>query len=497
MLRRLFTGYGPGFYVDVGAGHPRFENDTYALYEAGWRGINIEPNEDFFRALQEMRPGDRNLCVALSDKAEGELFYHEIAGTGLSTCDPKQARIHARRGRQVRLRCVPVSTLALVLEEACASEIDVLKVDVEGLEEQVLAGNDWDRFRPRVVLVEATFPESPERRPTAVRAFLETRGYRHAYFDGLNDFFLEQSFNAFRAFAVPPNVFDDFVLREVRDLRAEAGVLREEFRSAQGYLLSLEAARTAEGLEHKKLATECDRLRTQIAINEAALTETNARAGVLEERLRATEIHVKAQEALIIEAERRAEEHNLTCREVAALEAALTTVLRSGCPSSLRLIASNRLPNLLPRHSKGHEMDVSDRLAQCAKIADADTPGLATRLAAAQIEGLQTENRRLGLDLDDLRAENRRLRAATEQMRAEILVLSRALEPMHRLHEELASWRAERSYVYEMKPPESIEQLTNHLRAIYTSSSWRLTRPWRALGRLLRGQRGGDWPGPR
>jgi hypothetical protein len=77
MLRRLFTRYGPGFYVDVGAGHPQFENDTYALYEAGWRGINLEPNETFFCALEEMRPGDRNLCLALSDKAEGELFYHE------------------------------------------------------------------------------------------------------------------------------------------------------------------------------------------------------------------------------------------------------------------------------------------------------------------------------------------------------------------------------------------------------------------------------------
>ena len=61
---------------------------------------------------------------------------------------------------------MPVSTLARVLEEARALEIDVLKVDVEGLEEQVLAGNDWERFRPRVVLVEATFPESPERRST-------------------------------------------------------------------------------------------------------------------------------------------------------------------------------------------------------------------------------------------------------------------------------------------------------------------------------------------
>lgn len=139
---------------------------------------------------------------------------------------------------------------------------------------------------------------------------------------------------------------------------------------------------------------------------------------------------------------------------------------------------------------------------------DGAGPG-AVGLTAAQAEGLRAENRRLGLDLDDLRDENRRLRSATEQMRAEILALSRALEPMHRLNEELAAWRArsassaadETAEERRVRDSQQVlqaraEQLAQLVRAIHASSSWRLTKPWRVLGRWLRGQRGGDWPAP-
>jgi hypothetical protein len=44
---------------------------------------------------------------------------------------------------------------------------------------------------------------------TNIREMLQGKGYRHAHFDGLNDFYLEQNFTvSFDAF-LPPNVFDD------------------------------------------------------------------------------------------------------------------------------------------------------------------------------------------------------------------------------------------------------------------------------------------------
>ena len=68
-------------------------------------------------------------------------------------------------------------------------------------------------------------------------------------------------------------------------------------------------------------------------------------------------------------------------------------------------------------------------------------------------------------------------------------MLSRALEPMHRLHEELACWRQERMYAYRHEVQGN--QLSSLL-SIYGRSTPRprggSPRPWRALGRILRGK---------
>src|SRR5215510_10661697 len=42
ILARLFEGQRRGFYVDVGAHHPRRFSNTFLLYRRGWRGLNID-----------------------------------------------------------------------------------------------------------------------------------------------------------------------------------------------------------------------------------------------------------------------------------------------------------------------------------------------------------------------------------------------------------------------------------------------------------------------
>jgi FkbM family methyltransferase len=242
ILHRLFPGAESGFYVDVGAGHPRFENDTFSLYQRGWSGINIEPNHGFHGALMEVRPRDTNIRAVLSDNFGDAFTYYELDGSGLSTCDEDQAAAYQAIGLDVVLREVSTKTLSSILTEAGVIHINILKVDVEGFEEKVLVGNDWERFRPDVVLVEATYPESPVRRPTNILSFMEQRGYRHVHFDGLNDFYLENEFEAPEGLNLPPNVFDRFVPHQIAELKAQVDALRKHSSSAEEYALSLEAA---------------------------------------------------------------------------------------------------------------------------------------------------------------------------------------------------------------------------------------------------------------
>jgi FkbM family methyltransferase len=243
LLRRLFPpGRKPGFYVDVGAAHPIWESDTKALRDRGWRGINIEPQEDFLAELRRERPDDVNLGVALS-AAPGEMTFFEVEGTGLSTLDEHIAARAEAAGHRVKGRTVTVLTLAQVLAENNAPPaFEFLKIDVEGLEQAVLAGNDWQRFRPRVVMIEATMPETPIRRQDGCRALLNGVGWRHAWFDGLNDWYLAPDFDPPNgAFDAPPNIFDRYVTPRTVEAEAQLAHLRASLARHKNDLTSYRA----------------------------------------------------------------------------------------------------------------------------------------------------------------------------------------------------------------------------------------------------------------
>jgi FkbM family methyltransferase len=229
LLFRVLSEVGRGFYIDVGAQGPTGDSVTRAFYERGWRGINIEPTETDFAALAEARPGDVNLNVAVADQA-GERTFFEIPGTGLATLDAGLAERHRGAGFAVNARTVPVRTLSDICDELRVTEVHFLKIDVEGAEKAVLQGFDLARYRPWVVLVEATEPNSTVPTHQDWEPLLTGRGYLFACFDGLNRYYVAGERRALlSAFAAPPNVFDRYVrhsewqaVQSARRCRAEA-----------------------------------------------------------------------------------------------------------------------------------------------------------------------------------------------------------------------------------------------------------------------------------
>lgn len=211
ILNRLFAHRETGFYIDVGAQHPLYDSVTKAFYDRGWRGINIEPVKKYYELLQQTRERDFNLNLALG-KAESTLEFYELEGTGLSTFDSQTASEIARKdGYKILTYQVPVKTLADISQQYVTEQIDFLKIDVEGWEENVILGHDWEQFRPIVVLLEATIPNSPVRTQTKIRQILESENYEYVYFDGLNDYYLAAEHSELtKHFQTPPNVFDKF-----------------------------------------------------------------------------------------------------------------------------------------------------------------------------------------------------------------------------------------------------------------------------------------------
>jgi len=209
-IHRLFKSQPKGFYIDVGAADPTDGSVTRHFYDLGWTGINIEPQEHYFRQLQVERPGDKNLQVAVGAKEDVRPFY-SLDGKGGSTLDAGNAERGSTIGFQVSVSDCTLTTLAKICETHVRGEIDFLKIDVEGWERDVILGADWTRFRPRLLVIEATRPFSPEPCFEDWEPELLANRYTFAYFDGLNRYYLrEEDAHLAPLLQVPVNVFDDF-----------------------------------------------------------------------------------------------------------------------------------------------------------------------------------------------------------------------------------------------------------------------------------------------
>jgi FkbM family methyltransferase len=181
VLRRLFERQRSGFYVDVGAHHPyRFSNTCY-FYRRGWRGINIDPNPDGIEAFRRARPADINVCLGVSDTA-GDLAFHLFNEPALNTFDAALAMERARLPDYwlIETKNVPVRRLDDLLNEYLPRDqkIDFLSIDVEGRDLSVLRSNDWNKFRPVLLLVEAHERTVSAIESDPINMFAVAAGYR-------------------------------------------------------------------------------------------------------------------------------------------------------------------------------------------------------------------------------------------------------------------------------------------------------------------------------
>jgi FkbM family methyltransferase len=158
VLQRLFGEKNDGVFVDVGAHHPfRFSN-TCLLYRQGWRGINIDAMPGSMALFKRYRPRDINLELGVSaERREAEFFIFNEAA--LNTFDEALARQREAAGWPItavkRVECLPLSDiLTRELPKLGVDGIDLLTIDVEGLDFEVLRSNDWSKYRPRALVVE-------------------------------------------------------------------------------------------------------------------------------------------------------------------------------------------------------------------------------------------------------------------------------------------------------------------------------------------------------
>lgn len=174
-----------GFYVDIGANDPYHFSNTNYFYKRGWNGINIEPNINLFNKLQIHRSRDINLNIGVGQKIENICFYI-FSASCLSTFSEEAAQRAINKGFALTDKVeVQVYRLDSVLELYLDSRhIDFMSVDVEGYDLEVLKSNDWDRYRPTLVMVEVEHIANDE-----ILNFMKEVGYMPVYNNKANIIF--------------------------------------------------------------------------------------------------------------------------------------------------------------------------------------------------------------------------------------------------------------------------------------------------------------------
>jgi FkbM family methyltransferase len=143
-----------GYYLDIGCGNPVIQSNTFLLYKRGWRGHMVDawPLNCLVGKIIRHRDQFSNVVVSLDGE---ESTFYVFDPYQYSTADKEIYSDLVSRGvkflKSLRVEGV---RLAELIPKMGPLDPSFLSVDVEGLDFEVLASNDWITFLPRVVCVE-------------------------------------------------------------------------------------------------------------------------------------------------------------------------------------------------------------------------------------------------------------------------------------------------------------------------------------------------------
>jgi FkbM family methyltransferase len=142
-------------YLDLGAHHPYYLNNTYLFYRRGARGVNVEADPRLAARLRRSRSRDVTLNVGVGPEA-GILEFYVLSVPTLSTFSADEAKRYSEQfGYRIEHTLeVAVQTFGQLVESHFESAPELVSLDVEGLDLAILRSIDLSRHRPLLFCVE-------------------------------------------------------------------------------------------------------------------------------------------------------------------------------------------------------------------------------------------------------------------------------------------------------------------------------------------------------
>jgi FkbM family methyltransferase len=162
-----FLDFEGGVFVEAGANDGVKQSNTlYFERYKGWTGLLIEPTPRLAEQCRENRPNCNveHAALVAADYPDNtvELRYCDLMSVvkgGLESEDQEVKHIEEGsrfldKGEEVKEVSAPAKTLSSILDQYGVEQVDLLSLDVEGYEAQALRGIDFQRHRPRYILIE-------------------------------------------------------------------------------------------------------------------------------------------------------------------------------------------------------------------------------------------------------------------------------------------------------------------------------------------------------
>jgi FkbM family methyltransferase len=158
ILRKIFYKQETGFYVDVGAFHPKKSSNTYFFYKKGWSGINIDAMPGSMKVFNQVRKRDINLEIPIGIDGANVSYYEfeDKALNGFESSTLKNKDQSKSQNQIKKIHKLKARSLNAILGQYLPSgkEIDFLTIDVEGQELNVLKEFDFNKYAPSWILSE-------------------------------------------------------------------------------------------------------------------------------------------------------------------------------------------------------------------------------------------------------------------------------------------------------------------------------------------------------
>lgn len=199
IINTIFTlrGIQRPSYLDIGANHPYKLNNTAIFYLRGARGINIEANPNLINLFNKARPDDINLNIGIGIES-GQMNFYIMEDDTLSTFSLEESERMQALGNKLQGICkVDLITVDEVIEKYTDGKFpDLLTIDVEGYDFMILQTIDFNRFRPKVICLEAAeySPIGAGERRHEMLDFLINKNYYEYANTNLNAIMVDRAF---------------------------------------------------------------------------------------------------------------------------------------------------------------------------------------------------------------------------------------------------------------------------------------------------------------